>query len=124
MIVRLLAVAALAVASVHVPDLDGKLVDPFESPAGTKATVLLFVSTDCPISNRYAPDVRKLYDTYKKDGVAFWLVYPNPADAVSDKRPDDREPIALDTALDGVRDVAQAVARAALLDPVEALRAE
>ena len=86
MILRAVAIAALAVTSVRVPDLDGKLIDPFESPAGTKATVLLFVSTDCPISNRYAPDVRKLYDTYKKEGVAFWLVYPNPADAVSDIR--------------------------------------
>ena len=86
MILRAVAIAALAVTSVRVPDLDGKLIDPFESPAGTKATVLLFVSTDCPISNRYAPDVRKLYDTYKKDGVVFWLVYPNPADAVSDIR--------------------------------------
>src|SRR6266849_2491989 len=86
MLLRAAALAALAVAAVRVPNLDGKLVDPFEAPTGTKATVLLFVSTDCPISNRYAPDVRKLYDTYKKDGVAFWLVYPNPADAVSDIR--------------------------------------
>jgi len=85
-IARLVAVAALIVTAVRVPDLDGKLVDPFQAPAGTRATVLLFVSTDCPISNRYAPDVRRLHDTYVKDGVAFWLVYPNPADAVSDIR--------------------------------------
>jgi AhpC/TSA family len=83
---RFLALAALAALVVRVPDLDGKLVDPFQVPAGTKATVLLFVSTDCPISNRYAPDVRRLHDTYAKEGVAFWLVYPNPADAVSDIR--------------------------------------
>ena len=86
MILRALAIAALAVASLRVPDLDGKLVDPFEPPAGTKATVLLFISTDCPISNRYAPDVRKLHDTYAKDGVVFWLAYPNPADSVDDIR--------------------------------------
>jgi hypothetical protein len=86
MIARLIAVAALATVAMRVPDLDGRLVDPFDPPAGTKATVLLFVSTDCPISNRYAPDVRKLHDTYAKDGVVFWLVYPNPADAVSDIR--------------------------------------
>jgi hypothetical protein len=54
--------------------------------AGVKASVLLFVSTDCPISNRYAPDVRKLHDLYAKDAVAFWLIYPNPADAVVDIR--------------------------------------
>jgi len=83
---RLAVLAVLAVVSTGVPDLDGTLVDPLQPAPGTKATVLLFVSTDCPISNRYAPDVRKLHDVYAKDGVAFWLVYPNPADAVPDIR--------------------------------------
>jgi hypothetical protein len=80
-------VLALAAASpVRVPDLDGTLIAPLQPPAGTRATVLLFVSTDCPVSNRYAPDVRHLHDTYSKDGVVFWLVYPNPADSPSDIR--------------------------------------
>jgi hypothetical protein len=83
---RLSALAVLAVVSTAIPNLDGGLVDPLKQASGTKATVLLFVSTDCPVSNRYAPHVRKLYDTHAKDGVAFWLVYPNPADAVSDIR--------------------------------------
>ena len=85
---RLFAAVLLAasVTTVRVPDLDGKLVEPLRPQAGTKATVLLFVSTDCPISNRYAPDVRKLYDTYGKDGVAFWLIYPNPAETTVDIR--------------------------------------
>ncbi len=85
-IVRAIAVAALALLPTQLPNLDGKLVDPFQTPAGTKATVLLFVSTDCPISNRYAPDVRRLHDAYAKDGVAFWLIYPNPAEGVADIR--------------------------------------
>jgi hypothetical protein len=80
------ALLAVAVAAVQVPDLDGKLVDPLRVQSGTRATVLLFVSTDCPISNRYAPDVRKLHDTYEKDGVAFWLIYPNPAETTADIR--------------------------------------
>src|SRR5205823_4935589 len=73
-------------AAIRVQDLAGRLVDPLEPPAGTKVTVLLFISTDCPVSNRYAPDLRRLYDVYAKDGVAFWLIYPNPADAVADIR--------------------------------------
>lgn len=80
------ALAVLAVMSVRVPDLENKLIDPLQPTTGTKATVILFVSTDCPISNRYAPDIHKLHDAYSKDGVAFWLVYPNPADAVADIR--------------------------------------
>ena len=83
---RAIVLAALTAASVQVPNLDGTLVDPLAPATGTKATVLLFVSTDCPISNRYAPDIRKLHETFAKQGVAFWLVYPNPADAVADIR--------------------------------------
>ena len=86
MLLRALAIAALAVLPLRLQDLEGKLVDPFEQSAGTKATVLLFVSTDCPISNRYAPDVRRLHDQYAKDGVVFRLVYPNPADSVDEIR--------------------------------------
>ena len=87
MVLRTLVAAVLAaVAAVRVPDLDNKPIDPLQSRAGTKVTVVLFVSTDCPISNRYAPDIRKLHDTYEKDGVAFWLVYPNPAESVADIR--------------------------------------
>jgi hypothetical protein len=85
-LIRALAVAALTLLPVQLPGIDGTLVDPFEAPAGTKATVLLFVSTDCPISNRYAPDVRRLYDRYSKDGVVFRLIYPNPAESVDDIR--------------------------------------
>jgi hypothetical protein len=55
-------------------DLDGGRVDPLA--AGAPATVLLFVSTTCPISNRYAPEVRRLRDRYAPRGVAFWAVYP------------------------------------------------
>jgi hypothetical protein len=43
-------------------------------------TVLIFISTDCPISNRYAPEVRRLYDEFTPRGVRFRLVYPNPLD--------------------------------------------
>jgi AhpC/TSA family protein len=88
-IARLAALVTLSLAAVSpvlVPDLTGRLVDPLQAQAGTKATVLLFISTDCPISNRYAPDIRKLHDAFAKDGVVFWLIYPNPADAASDIR--------------------------------------
>lgn len=62
-------------------DLDNHLVDPFDAPPDTKATVFLFVSTDCPVSNRYAPEVRRLYDLFAPKGVLFWLIYPNPAES-------------------------------------------
>jgi hypothetical protein len=70
---------ALAPA-VTLRDLDNRPIDPFRASEGSRAIVFLFVSTDCPISNRYAPAVSRLYDAFAAQGVVFWLVYPNPAD--------------------------------------------
>ena len=42
--------------------------------------MLLFVSTDCPVSNRYAPEIQRLYQEFAPRGVRFTLVYPNPSD--------------------------------------------
>src|SRR3981189_915861 len=56
--------------------LEGKSLDPFPSSPG-KPVVLIFVPTDCPISNCYAPVLRDLVDsTYHLLGT-FWLVYPD-----------------------------------------------
>ena len=43
----------------------------------------LFVSVDCPISNRYAPEVRRLHDKFAAQGISFSLVYPNPVEPVA-----------------------------------------
>lgn len=56
-------------------DLDGKAMDPLKSASG-RVTVLLFVRTDCPISNRYAPTIGVLGTKYR-GRVNFWLVYPD-----------------------------------------------
>jgi hypothetical protein len=82
----LLLIAAIvslgaAAPSVRVADLDNRLVDPFQNAAGVKATVFIFTSVECPISNRYAPVVQNLHRTFAEQGVKFWLVYPNPADS-------------------------------------------
>jgi redoxin len=45
--------------------------------------VLIFVSTDCPVSNRYAPEIQRLYREFGPRGVHFELVYPNPNDNTS-----------------------------------------
>jgi hypothetical protein len=48
------------------------------APAGM-AHVLLFVTSDCPISNRYAPEVQRLCADYLKKGVSCTLVYEDAA---------------------------------------------
>lgn len=61
--------------SVMAQDLSGKAVDPFELAAG-KPLVLIFVRTDCPISNRYAPTIQALSQKYSGAAVMV-LVYPD-----------------------------------------------
>lgn len=56
-------------------DLDGKAIDPLVT-SRAKATVLFFLKPDCPISNRYAPEIGRLHARFGKD-VTFWLVYPD-----------------------------------------------
>src|SRR5262245_3738033 len=65
----------------RLPDLNNRLVDPFEALSESKAVAFLFVSVDCPISNRYAPELRRLHDQFVARGVSFYLVYPNPAES-------------------------------------------
>jgi len=57
-----------------VVDLDGKPVNPLRRADG-KIVVLLFVRTDCPISNRYAPAIQEMSSRYG-ERAAFYLVYP------------------------------------------------
>ncbi|MDX1432935.1 MAG: redoxin domain-containing protein [Gammaproteobacteria bacterium] len=58
-------------------DLDGRAANPL-SHGDAAATVALFVDSDCPVSNRYAPEVRRLHRSFAARGVRFWLVYPDP----------------------------------------------
>ena len=74
---------AAGAPSVRLQDVDNRTVDPFQVAPNVKAIVFLFTSTDCPISNRYAPVVKHLNETFAPKGVQFWLVYPNPFDTPS-----------------------------------------
>jgi thiol-disulfide isomerase/thioredoxin len=70
-------------------DLAGKPVDPLKL-AGGKVVVLVFVRTDCPISNRYAPTIQKL--SAEHEGKAtFWLVYPSKSESADVIRRHERE---------------------------------
>ncbi|MFT5290242.1 MAG: hypothetical protein ACI8QS_000583 [Planctomycetota bacterium] len=67
-------------------DLDGQPVDLFASADSVAedrpvATVFIFTATDCPISNRYAPEIIRIIELFRHQGVNLQLVY---ADAVDD----------------------------------------
>ena len=70
-------------------DLAGNPVDPFKIASG-KVVVLIFVRTDCPVSNRYAPTIQKLSDEHA-DKASFWLVYPSKTESAAMIRRHERE---------------------------------
>jgi thiol-disulfide isomerase/thioredoxin len=78
-----------AVAQNRAFGLAGNPVDPFKMASG-KVVVLIFVRTDCPVSNRYAPTIQKLSDEHA-DKAAFWLVYPSKAESAEMIRKHERE---------------------------------
>jgi hypothetical protein len=77
----LVGLGAQAPAGVqHVLGLDGRATNPLAPAHGVAATVLVFTTTDCPIANRYAPEIQRLAATYESRAVRFTLVYPVPGD--------------------------------------------
>lgn len=50
---------------------------------GTRAVVLVFAASDCPICNRYVPEIARLSAEFSPQGARFWWVYPNPEDTAS-----------------------------------------
>jgi hypothetical protein len=57
-------------------DLNGEPVTEIVHPE-TRALVLIFAASDCPISNRYVPEMTDLQREFGNRGVQFWQVYPN-----------------------------------------------
>ena len=90
-------------------DLTGRQVEPFQAP-DAKAIVFLFVRTDCPISNRYAPELRRLHEKFAARGVTFRLVYPDPDASVEAIRKHVKE---FDYRLDVLRDPQHALVKMA-----------
>lgn len=72
-----------------VVNLDNKTVDPIKESSG-KVAVLLFVRTNCPISNRYAPEIKRIEKSYSGK-VKFWLVYPGKSETAGRIRTHDKE---------------------------------
>jgi thiol-disulfide isomerase/thioredoxin len=61
-------------ATVRLVDLSGKVVDPLAGH-GQKMTVLFFLTTECPIGNRYAPEISRIVRDYQDKGIICHAVY-------------------------------------------------
>ena len=66
-------------------DLNGKALSSLSAP-GTAVVVLFFLATDCPVSNRYQPEISRLGREFAGKHVSMWIVYPNPAETASEVR--------------------------------------
>jgi hypothetical protein len=63
-----------------VPELDERSLQQL-CDAKSKAVVFIFTRTECPIANRYAPEIRRLYEKFAPQGISFQLVYPEASDS-------------------------------------------
>jgi len=77
--------AAVKSPHVQVFDLSGNSVEPL-ADRQARVIVFVFVRTDCPISNRYAPVIQDLSHRFTARGVSFWLVYLDPHQKVQEVR--------------------------------------
>jgi hypothetical protein len=68
--------AALFFGMLPAVGLNGHAVDPF-AVKDDKAIVMIFLRTDCPISNRYAPELQRIGAKFSPRHVRFWLVFPD-----------------------------------------------
>jgi AhpC/TSA family protein len=65
--------SVVMIAPQELRDIDGHAMRLF-TPAGI-ANLLLFVASDCPISNGYAPEIQRICRDYSGRGVQCTLIY-------------------------------------------------
>ena len=65
--------AVLFAASLDLTGVNGERLRPLD-PSGP-ANVLVFTSTDCPVSNGYAPEIQRICSAYAARGIRCILVF-------------------------------------------------
>jgi hypothetical protein len=73
-----LALGTILQPSVAVRDVDGVTREPLKVEKG-HVEALFFVTNDCPVSNYYAHEIRRICEDYAQRGVGCSLVYTDPA---------------------------------------------
>jgi hypothetical protein len=95
-----------------VTDVEGGPVDVL-AEGQSAATVLIFVSDDCPISNRYIPEIMRLRDAYASRGVRFWMVHADATETAAAIRKHDKE---FDLTVPALRDPGHVLVKLAKAD--------
>jgi hypothetical protein len=73
----LFALGMIPHPTVAVHDIDGILREPLKVEKG-HVEALFFVTNDCPVSNYYSHEIRRICDDYAQRGVGCTLVYTDP----------------------------------------------
>ncbi len=63
------------VASISLKSIDGEDLAPLKCAEKQKAAVIIFITTDCPIANSFAPEINRLHLAYASRGVCLTLVH-------------------------------------------------
>jgi AhpC/TSA family len=79
LLILIMAARARAVDPLGI-DLAGHPIFNLAGP-GTRVVVLIFAASDCPISNRYVPEIARLDHRFARQGVRLWWVFPNSNDS-------------------------------------------
>jgi hypothetical protein len=80
-VIALLAAAAIGLSFVGTPqdtvlrDIDGVAHGSLEHPSPNRLNVLFFLTSDCPVANQYAPEIKRICVSYGVSGVHCFLVY-------------------------------------------------
>lgn len=101
------AVFPIAAGGQRVVDQHGSAAEELAKARG-KVLVLVFVRTDCPVSNRYAPLIQQMSRQYGKDA-SFQLVFPDNSESPEKIRTFLRE---YKYELSAIRDVDHALVKA------------
>jgi peroxiredoxin len=64
--------------SLKVKDVEGKLFD-LDQQHNCKLVVFLFLGTECPVSNGYCPEFRRIASEFTEKGVVFFGVHSDPS---------------------------------------------
>jgi hypothetical protein len=79
------ALAAILHPLIQVPDIDGVERQPLQVAKG-RVAALFFITHDCPISNYYSHEIRRICDDFGGRGVSCALIYTDPTLSDNDAR--------------------------------------
>ena len=63
---------------IEITDLAGETQTPL-TVADRKASVLFFLLPDCPVSNAYAPEIKRISAEYARQNITSFIIYVDPA---------------------------------------------